>query len=91
MSYFIRREVDYSTGEHAVTFWRGASDPFVWVFHPSDAAKFDTASAAQTAFTRATGRETGCYHRERITTVGGPPETIDPSSAAGSIPDLPDR
>jgi hypothetical protein len=73
MSYFIRSEITYRTGEHSVTFWRGASDPAMWVYHPSDAAQFSTVTAARKAFKGATGYFPGQHPQDRhtINVVGG--------------------
>lgn len=74
MSYFIRSEITYDTGEHSVTFWRGASDPAMWVYHPSDAAQFPTITKARAEFKRATGYFPGEHPQDRhkITTCGDP-------------------
>jgi hypothetical protein len=73
MSYFIRREVTYSDGERSVTFWRGPSDPTMWVYHHSDAAKYPQIKAARAAFKQSTGYFPGRNPREaaKITVVGG--------------------
>jgi hypothetical protein len=73
-NYFIRREITYKSGEHAVMFWRGEQQPNVWVDHPSDAAQFPQITAARTAFKRATGYFPGWHPQEvaKITVVGGP-------------------
>lgn len=72
MSYFIRSEITYRTGEHSVTFWRGEADPCVWVYHPSDAQHFCSLTEARSAFKRATGYFPGENPDDlhRITTCG---------------------
>lgn len=54
MPYIIRRHEGGT-----VTFWRGADQPDVWVYHTSDAAQFATADDAQFEFRKATGYNTG--------------------------------
>ena len=73
MSYFIRREITYRTGEHAVMFWRGESEPTMWVYHHSDAAQFPQINAARAAFKRATGYFPGRHPQEvaQVNVVGG--------------------
>jgi hypothetical protein len=74
MSYWIRREITYKTGERAVMFWRGEQQPNVWVYHPSDAAHFDRPRSARATFKRATGFFPGEHPQEvaKVTVVGGP-------------------
>lgn len=74
MSYFIRREITYGTGENSVTFWRGPADPTMWVYHHSDAAQYPTIAAARATYKKATGYAPGRHPQEvaKITTVGGP-------------------
>lgn len=76
--YFIRREATYDDGERSVTFWCGEADPYAWAFHPSDAARFKTATGAGIVFERATGHPTGVQpNGDLVTTVGGTWDTPD--------------
>lgn len=74
MAYFIRREITYRDGQHSVTFWRGSSEPAMWVYHHSDAAHFINITTARATFKDATGYLPGEHPQEMglVSVVGGP-------------------
>lgn len=49
MSYVVRSDITYGTGERSVTYWTGGC---IWALHPSDAVKFDTEREAMGALSK---------------------------------------
>jgi hypothetical protein len=60
VSYVVRSDITYGTGERSVSYWTGGC---IWALHPSDAVKFETKREAMGALSeyRATPAQRGSH------------------------------